>query len=133
MFRAFCKEDDGWFFYVKVYPSKKLMQAGLRRAFLSAKCDAMCADHIHQTWDGKRMKTELDIGCLYFHHDSMRVGVICHEAFHAAIAWHRLTREVKVLKLSRERGGNVGKHEEDVAWVAGNIARQIVLNYKRKK
>lgn len=133
-YRAYCEMEPGGLYYdVKVYPTKKAMRAGLRRAWLSDKCDAMCANHVHQKWNKIRFKTMPDIGCLYFHHDSMRVGVICHEAVHAALAWHRAKVGGRVLKLSGTRGGHAGKHEEDVCWVAGNIARQVVLGYRKKK
>jgi len=139
-YRAYCKDEDGLFFWVMVYPTKKSMQAKLRQESLSTKCDAMCSDWVHQKWDGKRFKTQRDIGCLYFHHDSMRVGVICHEAVHAALSWHRATDGGMKLRLSRIRanpdprsGGHVNQQEEDVAWVAGNIARQVVLGYRNKK
>jgi len=130
-YRAYCQAVDGLFFWVKVYPTKTAMQVGLRRAYLSVKCDAMCADHVHQKWEGKRFKTMRDIGCLYFHHDSMRVGVICHEAVHAALAWHR-AKHGGTLSIAGRRNGMAGKHEEDICWVAGNIARQVVLGYRRK-
>ena len=132
-FKAYCKDEDGLFFWVKVYRTKKAMQAALRREHHTWKCDAMCADWVHQKWDGKRFKRMNDIGVLFFHHDSMRVGVICHEAFHAAIAWHRFVTDSKALKLERKKNGTVGDQEEDVSWVAGNLARQVVLGYRNKK
>ena len=149
-FRAYCLADvqpgnsiirteKDLFFEVRVYQSKGAMRASLNRDCLGTDCTAMCADYVHKKWDGKRMMTTPEIGCLYFHHDSMRVGVICHEAVHAALAWHRAVKGGVKLSLSRHRtgpspksGGHVNDDEENVAWVAGNIARQIVAGYQTK-
>ena len=118
------------FFMVYVWPTKKAMHyhvgmaSEIKKDFLAIVCSN---ETIKFPKHGPRRKRPL-LGQIHFYEDSLRMGIICHEAGHAALAWaERMGIDCKE-KSQDQRNASHG--EEQFCWALGNIARQIVIRTK---
>lgn len=78
-------------------------------------------------------RTRPCLGHIHFHRNSLRMGIICHESGHAALAYcERMGFDVKekvTARLTNTLDHETG--EERFCYALGNIAREIVIGAEK--
>lgn len=121
-----------WFhFRVFVWKRRRDMLVALHKGHIAdiAHCEAICVSNtVYACSNGRSRMTGL-IGQIHFHRHSFMMGVITHEAGHAALAY---CRRARVSPVEPGDGVKASRGEETFCWVLGNVARQIVLKAERQ-
>lgn len=121
-----------WTCRVLVYSTKDAMWRAHRARGWSRygnSFEAICEGYTRQTLMGKRWHCHDDICTLRFHLGSLKIGIITHEAVHAALRWYEAAYRKKTLRLSSQTH-DVADAEENLAWVVGHIVIEIIAGTK---
>lgn len=110
-----CHQDYRWTLDVLIFRSSKDLDTWRRRIGLKKPCEAyfVAGSNLVRGKHGKMVRGNY-IGEVGFTVPWFRVGIIAHESLHAALAFMRHIRKP------------VRRNEEFLAWVVGEIARQII-------
>ena len=145
-FRVYPGRVGGLYYMVYVWPTKRAMQywvkAGIngagntplvgRRGDFKAICCSNTTLRIGYRDNPNRVARRLPLlGQIHFYKDSLRMGIICHESGHAALAY---CDRMKIdFNEQPQKVGCASEGEEGFCWALGNIARQIVVGTAKKK
>lgn len=106
-FRIFCEPDKPEFFWVEVYAWPHEMQRRLKEAFQIEADDshrAVSVTYIKERFRGeKRIGESPEIGTIVLVRSDMDIGVVAHEALHAAFHWARRVKVNAVARRNEER------------------------------
>lgn len=141
-FRVYPGRKRTLYFSVVVFTTKKDMNRIVNRSVpkncrRSKSFAAMvCSSKRIKFPKNKPRRTSPCLGEIFFYRDSLRMGIICHESGHAALAYCERMKIDPMQDVQRQ--GYASDGEEKFCWALGNIARQIVIGtarviYKTKK
>lgn len=124
-FRVHPESTRGFYFDVKVFPTKKAMrefavqERGAPTYF--KKADAVTLGMYR--FDSKQRPTKM-LGTIIFHEKMLTPEIIAHESTHAAIRW---AQAVKVQPIGDAQDGPAAEDEERFCYVVGQLTEQIAV------
>lgn len=125
-FRIHPESTRGFYFDVKVFPTKKAMreyavtEKGGSAYFRKAEAATL---GMYRT--DKRARPTKFLGACIFHEKALTPEIIAHEATHAAIRWAQATQIQPVPEELKD--GNSSDDEERFCYVVGRLTEQIAV------